>query len=132
MIKEIKQLEEVTMPGKKVVNAIDPDILSVEEKVKALNAVNLIKQKIDGKIKGIIFADGSKQKRYLVKDESVASPTISLESLFTTLVVDSYEENGIVIFDIPVAYLHSEMPADKNVILKLRGRFVDIMCDINE
>ena len=23
------------------------------------------------------------------------------------------------------------MPADKNVILKLRGHFVDIMCDIN-
>ena len=132
MIKETKQLEEVTMSGKKVVNAIDPDILSVEEKVKALNAVNLIKQKIDGTIKGRICADGSKQKRYLVKDESVASPTISLESLFTTLVVDTYEENGIDTFDIPGAYLHAEMPADKNVILKLRGRFVDIMCDINK
>ena len=33
---------------------------------------------------------------------------------------------------IPGAYLHAQMPADKNVILKLRGRFVDIMCDINE
>ena len=132
MIKVFKQLEEVNIPGKKVVNAIDPDILSVEEKVMALNAVNLIKQKIDGKIKGRICADGSKQKRYLVKYESVALPTISMESLFTTLVVDAYEEHDIATFYIPGAYLHAEMLADKNMILKLRGLFVDIMCDINE
>ena len=45
MIKELKKLEEGPMPGKQVVNAIDPDILYVEEKAKSLNAVNLIKQK---------------------------------------------------------------------------------------
>ena len=120
------------MPGKKVVTAIDPDILSAEDKEKALNAMNLIKQKKDGTIKIRKCDDGIKKKRYLVKDESVASPSISLESLFTTLVVDAYEEHGIATFDIQGAYLHAEMPADKNVILKLRGRFVDIMCDINK
>ena len=66
------------------------------------------------------------------KDESVALPTVSLESLFTTLVIYAYEERNIYTFDIPGAYLHAKMSADKNVILKLRGSFVDIMCDINE
>ena len=42
MRKELKQLEEVTMPVKKVVTAIDPDILSAEDKAKALNAMNLV------------------------------------------------------------------------------------------
>ena len=34
-------------------------------------------------------------------------------------------------FDIPGAYLHAEMPEDKAVILKIRRKFVSIMCDIN-
>ena len=42
MIKELKQLEERAMPGKKIVAEIDPDILCAEDKAKALNAVNLI------------------------------------------------------------------------------------------
>ena len=112
--------------------SIYPDILSVEDKAKALNAVKLVKLKIDGKINGRTCADGSKQKRYFGKDESVASPTVSLESLFTKLVIDVYEEHNIANFDIPGAYLHTEMTEDKNVILKLRGIFLDIMCNINE
>ena len=91
------------MPGKKVVTVIDPDILSAEDKSRALNAANFIKQKRDGTIKGRKWYDGSKQKRYLVNDESVASPTVSLESLFTTLVIDTYEERDIATFNIPGA-----------------------------
>ena len=120
------------MPGKKVVAAIDPDIFSAEDKAKALNDVNLIKQKIDRTIKGITCVDGSKQKIYLGKDESVASPTVSLESIFTTLLIDENEKRDIAAFGILGAYLHADIPADKNVILKLRGRFVDIMCNINK
>ena len=55
-----------------------------------------------------------------------------MESIFKTIVIDAYEEHDIATFDIPGAYLHAKMPADKNVILKLRSRFVDIMCDIKE
>ena len=55
-----------------------------------------------------------------------------MESLFTTLVIDAYEESDIATFNIPGAYLHSKTPVDKNVILKLRGHFLDITCDINE
>ena len=93
--------------------SIDPDILSAEDKSRALNAVNLIKQKRDGKIKVRTCADGSKKKRYLGKDESVASPTVSLEYLFTMLVIDAYEERGISTFYIPGAYLHAVMGGDK-------------------
>ena len=129
--KGFKSIRRIPYARKKVVPAINTETLSAEDKAKSLNAVNLIKQKWDGTIKGITCADKNKQKRYLGKDESVASPTVSLESLFTTLVIDAYEERDIATFDIPGVYLHADIPSDKNVILKLHGNFVDIMCDTN-
>ena len=120
------------MSGKKVVTAVDPDKLFVDEKNKALNAVNLIKEKRDGKIKGKTCANGSTQRKYLKDDDSVTFPTVSLEALFVTLVIDAYEGRDIATFDIPGAYLHSEMPSKKVVLLKLKGIFAKIMCEINE
>ena len=131
MFKELKQLEHGPMPGKRVLRALDPDLMSMEDKRKALNAINLIKEKRDGTIKGRTCADGSKQHLYLKEYESVASPTVSLEGLFTTLLIDVYEGRDVATFDIPGAYLHAEMPEDKTVILKLKGKFVSIMCEIN-
>ena len=51
--------------GKPVFGCIDPSEISNEEKRRALEAVNLIKKKRCGKIKGRTCADGSKQKRFL-------------------------------------------------------------------
>ena len=120
------------MPGKKVVESVYPDSLSKKEKYRALNAINLIKEKRDGTIKGRTCADGSKHHGYLREDESVSSPTVSLEALFITFVVDACEGRDVATFDIPGAYLHAPVPLEKQVLLILRGIFVDIMCDINE
>ena len=73
-----------SMPGKGVVKAIDPSTLTYTDKERALNAVNLVREKRDGMIKGQTYADGSKQWRYLAPDNSEASPTVSLEVLFIT------------------------------------------------
>ena len=59
------------------------------------------------------------------------SPTLFLEGLFTTLVIDAYKGREVATFDVPGAYLHADIPTDKNVLLKLKGTFVDIMCQIN-
>ena len=47
--------------------------------MKAIDEVNIKKEKRCGKIKGRTCADVSKQKRYLKEGESVSSPTLSLE-----------------------------------------------------
>ena len=120
-------MEHGPIPGKRVLRALDPDMMSSEEKKKALNAINLIKKKQDGTIKGKTCADGSKQHLYLKEYESVSSPTVFLEALFTTLLVDVFEGRDIATVDIPGAYLHAEMPKDKTVIIKLKGKFVSIM-----
>ena len=131
MIKEFSQLDQGAFPGKPVIDTIDADSLSREQKAKALEAVNLIAEKRCGRIKGRTCANGSTQRKYLRQDETVASPTVGLESILSTLLVDAHEGRAVGIFDIPGAYLHAEMPKEKLVIMKLRGEFVDIMCEVN-
>ena len=131
LFKELKQLDQGPMEGKPVVQGIDPSTLSELEKREALEAVNLIKEKSDRTLKGRTCGDGSKQRRFLKGDENYASPTATLESILITLVIDAYESRDIAIADIPGAYLHALWPEDKKVLLKLRGRFVDIMCEVN-
>ena len=48
-----------------------------------------------------------------------------------SLLIDVFEGRDVTTFDIPVAYLHAEMPKDKTVVLKLKEKFVSIMCEIN-
>ena len=45
--------------------------------------------------------------------------------------IDAYEERDMVIFDLPGAYLHAEMPKDKRLLMKFRDEFVDIVCKVN-
>ena len=59
--------------------------------------------------------------------ESISSPTLSLEALFCTLIIDSYEERDMAAFDVPGAYPHADIPKDKSILMNLRGYFVDIM-----
>ena len=67
---------------------------------------------------------------YLKEVEQAASPTVSLESLFVTLVIGDYEGRYIAT-DVPGSYLQDKMTNKNTVILKLQGGFVDIVCDVN-
>ena len=60
MVKELKQLEHGPMPSKKVITAIDPGILTEEDRRNALNTIKLIKKKRNGTIKGRTCSDRSK------------------------------------------------------------------------
>ena len=60
MFKELKQLNDGAKPGNPVVIPTCPDKLSSREKSEALEAVNLIKMKRDGNIKGRTCANGAK------------------------------------------------------------------------
>ena len=104
-------------PGKPVVGPIDPDKLPLEIKRAALETINLIKDKRCGNIKGRTCANGNKQRKYLKEGETVASPTVSTEALFTTMIIDIFEGRDVAIFDVPNAYLHAKMPQEKNILL---------------
>ena len=132
IIKELKQLQEGAMPGKPVIEAMNPDDMTNEDKMKrTLEAVTVIKQKRCGKIKGRTCADGSKQRRYLKEFESVASPTLSLDGLFGSTMIDVFEGRDVATCDVPGAFLHAELPVGKKLFLVFRGQMADIMCEVN-
>ena len=91
LFKELKQLGCGAMKGKPVVVPTNPDNLTPKQKKEALEAVNLIKEKRDGKIKGRTCANEKKQRRFVKDGDIISSPTVSLESMLTTLVIDTYE-----------------------------------------
>ena len=41
------------------------------------------------------------------------------------------EKSNVAVFDSPGAYLYTEIPADKRILLRIRYEFVDIMCEVN-
>eukprot|EP00957_Ditylum_brightwellii_P014342 1079502-Ditylum_brightwellii.AAC.1 len=117
MLKEFKQLVKGTVPGKPVIKPIDPNSLDYEQKQQALEAVNLIKEKGDGTIKGKSCANGSNQRKYLKEDDTVAPTTCALESFITTLLIDAYEDRDMAIYDVPGVYLHTDIPKDKLLLM---------------
>ena len=79
IIKELKQLNDGAVPPKPVVIPISADDLSNSDKEQSLDAVTLIEEKRDDRLKAGYCANGLKQKYYLNKYESVPSPTVGLE-----------------------------------------------------
>ena len=104
------------MPGKPLVQTIDTTLSTEDENsTSTLEAVNLIKEKLYGRIKGMTCVDRSRKCRYTKYGETVASPTVSLYMLFAALVFDMHEGRDMVTFEVPGAFLHAETLKDKNV-----------------
>ena len=61
MIKEFVQLDQGAFPGKPVVEPINADSLTKDELNMAMEAVNILKEKRNGIIKGRTCANGSRQ-----------------------------------------------------------------------
>ena len=133
MIKEFSQLNQGSVPDKPVVIPVDVKTITPLEKAMVLPAVNLIKEKRSGDIKGRTCVNNSKQRKYLKQDESVSSPTTNFEYLVTTLLIDACGQKDVAICDIPGAFLQAKLKKDNNerTIMRLEGEFVDIMCDVN-
>ena len=132
MFREFDQLDKGAVPGKPVVVPVNPDTLTPEQLEKALDLVNLIKEKRDGTIKGRSCANGSKQRMYLKEFESVSSPTVLLQSIIMELLMAACEGRKIISWDVPGAFLQGVLEDGKHVILKLKGnKLVEMMCEIN-
>jgi Reverse transcriptase (RNA-dependent DNA polymerase) len=114
--------------NKEVMKPVDVTKLTDEEKAAALPAINLIKEKRDGKIKGRTCADGHSQ-RTLYPREETASPTMSNEALFLSLMIDAKEHQDVGIADVQGAYLNAVMM--DFVLMRISGRAVEIFCTVN-
>ena len=123
LFNEFTQLDHM-----EVFEGVMAEELSYEQKKGALTAINLIKEKRDGTIKGRCVGNGRKQ-RGLYPKEQTASPTISNDAMMMTLLIDAMEERDVGIADVKGAYLLADMK--DFVLLKMVGQSVDILCDVN-
>ena len=91
--------------------------------------LTMVKEKRNGIIKGRACADGrKKQQRYITKEEAM-SPTVQLESLMMSLIIDAKEERDVATADVVGAYLLADL--NDHVIIKFTGESVKVMCKAN-
>ena len=123
VLAEYMQLEDMD-----TMEAIDPSKLTRQQRRDALELLTFIKMKRSGKLKSRACANGKKQRRY-IKKENVTSPTIQLESLILSMVIDAFEGRDVATADVVGAYLKTHMKEE--VHIKLVGEAAEIMCDVN-
>ena len=70
------------------------------------------------KNKGRTCADGFIKSGH-ISSKDASPPTIYLEALMPTLVMDVYEGCDVAIFDAPGAYLNADIPNEKYIRIKL-------------
>jgi hypothetical protein len=123
LLAEFTQLEDLN-----VYEPLDPNKLTSEQKRGALRAINLIKEKRCGRLKGRTVADGRPQRNMYDKSKT-ASPTVATDSLMLSIIVDAHERRDVATADITGAYLKADMK--DFTIMKFTGASVDILCEMN-
>lgn len=83
-----------------------------------------LKKKSCGRIKGRGCAEGRKQREYTDKIEAT-SPTVAIEYVFISAIVDAEKGRDVAVADIPGAYLHATM--DENVYVRFEGTMAEML-----
>jgi hypothetical protein len=73
-----------------------------------------LKQKLDGKIKGITVACRNKQRDYISKEDA-SSPTVATESVLLSCIIDAEEERDVALVDIPSAFFQTRVENEKDM-----------------
>jgi hypothetical protein len=98
LLQEFCQLD-----SKNVFEPLDASTLTASQKREALCAVNLIKEKRSGKLKGRTCADGRSQRSKYTKEETT-SPTVSTDALMISLMIDAKERRDVATANVEAAY----------------------------
>ncbi len=76
------------------------------------------------------MAGGNKQRGYIDKEDA-SSPTVAIESVILTSIVNALEERDVAIVDIPNAFVQTVIEEkSKRVIIRIRGMLVDMLLKI--
>jgi hypothetical protein len=102
--------------------------LSDDNEKKALSSLIFLRQKKNGAVKGRSCANGNPQREHIAKEEA-AAPTVALESVFLTSMIDAKENREVVTIDIPGAFLHADN--EDYVIMKMVGTLAELMVKTN-
>ena len=122
-IGEVSQLHK-----RGVFDPVDVSTLTEEERSRVLDSLIFLTQKRDRSAKARTCVDGRPQRLWMDKDEA-ASPTVLLESVLLTSVIDAREEREVAVVDIPNAFVQTDMEGDK-VIMKMRGKLAELLVKV--
>jgi hypothetical protein len=73
-------------------------------------------------------ADRRKQKDGIWAKQDTTSPTVATELAFITAVIDAHKGHNVACFDIPGAFLHTDIYEDITMVLK--GRLAELMVQV--
>jgi len=123
VIKELCQLHmrDVLEPQR-------PEELTPSEKAAALAYLMFLKEKWTGEIQGRGCADGRKQWEYMSKEENSA-PTVSIEAVMLSCVIDAMEKRDVCFIYIPGAFMQAEM--NDTVHVKVEGSLAELLVKID-
>ena len=123
----MNELEQIVY--RRVMHGKHAHELTREDKKAALRYLMFLKQKRCGKIKARGCADGRKQRLYKTKEETT-SPTVSIESMILTCMVDAYERRHVGTCDIGGAFMHADI--DEKIHIKLDGELALLLIKVDE
>jgi hypothetical protein len=89
-----------------------------------------LKQKRDGKIKGRTVDGGKKQREYISKEDA-SSPSVAMEAVLLSCIIDAKEGRDVSVVEIPNAFVQTRVENEKDMaFIKIRGVLVDILVEI--
>ena len=95
--------------------------------MRALLSLLFLKEKRSGDIKGRACINGAPQRNYIAKEEA-ASSTLSTESTFITVLIAAHERRVVRCYDIPSAFVNTDINEDVTMVLK--GELTEMMIQI--
>ena len=87
-----------------------------------------LKQKRCGKIKGRGCADGRKQRKH-VSIEEISLPTVAIESVMLSCMIDAKEWRDVATADIPGAFMQTDM--EDTIHMMLEGKMAELLVKID-
>jgi hypothetical protein len=89
---------------------------------------------MDKRVKARTCANGSTQRAYTERDDAT-SPTAMMESIVITATIDAKQNRDVMTADVPNAFVQTavdekNLKKGKQIIMKIRGPLVDMLCDI--
>ena len=59
--------------------------------------------------------------------QDVASPTVSLDSIFITSAIEAHENRDVVVINLPGAFLHAKLEDEDEVIMVMKECLAELM-----
>ncbi len=115
MTNELTQMHDTN-----VFRPIEVESLTYDKKKEALSLLMFLKEKRDSLIKVRMCADGCKQKDGTWAKQDTTSLTVATESVFITAVIGVHEGRDVACFNIPGAFLHTDVDEDITIVFKCR------------